>query len=90
MDLILSDADGRRFGVGSAGTLRLGGAFTGRFPAIWVTVSIATLGFSGLCIAVAVPSSLLPFQLQGIACFRFLNQFTYGNFGDQDQFGLET
>jgi hypothetical protein len=31
-----------------------------------------------------------PRQLQGIACFRFLNRFTYGNFGDADLFGLET
>jgi hypothetical protein len=27
--------------------------------------------------------------LEGIACFRFLNRFTYGNFAGADQFGLE-
>ena len=25
----------------------------------------------------------------GIACFGFVNRFTYGNFGDPSQFGLE-
>jgi hypothetical protein len=89
MELILSEADRHRFSVGSAGTLRLGGAFTGSFPAFWVNVSVPALGFSDLCIAVAVPSSQLPHPLRGIACFRFLNRFTYGNFADPDQFGLE-
>jgi hypothetical protein len=28
-------------------------------------------------------------MFDGIACFRFLNRFTYGNFGDPGQFGLE-
>jgi hypothetical protein len=90
MELILSEADRRHFSVGSAGTLRLGGAFTGNFPAFWVTVSIPGLGFSDLCIAVAVSASALPHQLRGIACFRFLDRFTYGNFADPDLFGLET
>jgi hypothetical protein len=89
MELVLSEADQRQFSVGHAGALRLGGAFTGSYPAFWVTVSIPSLGFSDLCMAVAVPPSQLPRQLQGIACFRFLNRFTYGNFGDPDQFGLE-
>jgi hypothetical protein len=90
MELILSEEDGRRFSVGNAGTLRLGRAFTGDFSAFWVSTSVPMLGFAGVCLAVAVPSSLLPNQLQGIACFRFLNRFTYGNFGDFDRFGLET
>jgi len=90
MELILSEADCRRFSAGSTGTRRLGGAFTGDFPAFWVYVSIRDLGFTEFCFAVAIPSSLLPHQLQGIACFRFLNRFTYGNFGNHDRFGLET
>jgi hypothetical protein len=89
MDLILSEADRRRFSVGSEGTLRLGGAFTGSFPTFWIPVSIPGAGFSSFCVAVAAPSLQLPRQLHGIACFRFLNQFTYGNFGDPDRFGLE-
>jgi hypothetical protein len=31
----------------------------------------------------------VPRPFDGIACFRFLNRFTYGNFGDPNQFGLE-
>jgi hypothetical protein len=31
-----------------------------------------------------------PSGLDGIACFRFLNRFTYGNFGSANEFGLET
>jgi hypothetical protein len=30
-----------------------------------------------------------PAGFDGNACFRFLNQFTYGNFGDPTQFGPE-
>jgi hypothetical protein len=30
-----------------------------------------------------------PPDFDGIACFRFLNRFTYGNFGDKNAFGLE-
>ena len=36
---------------------------------------------------VGVPS--VPPGFDGIACFPFLNRFTYGNFGDSGQFGLE-
>ncbi|MGH7136646.1 MAG: hypothetical protein ACREHD_12965 [Pirellulales bacterium] len=38
--------------------------------------------------AVGVPSP--PAGFDGIGCFRFLNRFTYGNFADHGQFGLET
>ena len=30
-----------------------------------------------------------PLDFDGIAGFRFLNRFTYGNLGHPDQFGLE-
>jgi hypothetical protein len=43
-----------------------------------------------LLIALAVPDALLPPGLDGLAGFRFLNTFNYGNFGDPDQFCLET
>jgi hypothetical protein len=89
MDLVLTESDRRQFSAGQEGTLRLGSAFTARFLSFWVPISIPALGFRALCIAVAVPSSRFPVQLQGIACFRFLNRFTYGNFGETDQFGLE-
>jgi hypothetical protein len=89
MDLIVSDVDGGPFGRGPAGTVLLGGAYSGRFPAYWVEVTVPGIGFGGPCVAVAVPVGSLPQQLQGIACFHFLNRFTYGNFGDPDRFGLE-
>jgi hypothetical protein len=38
--------------------------------------------------ATAVPPC--PAGFDGIADFRFLNRFTYGNFGDPSRFGLET
>jgi len=31
----------------------------------------------------------LPPGFNGLACFGFVNRFTYGNFGDPSQFGLE-
>jgi len=31
-----------------------------------------------------------PPGFDGTACFGFLNRFTYGNFGDPGQFGLES
>jgi hypothetical protein len=37
---------------------------------------------------VAVPAC--PEGLDGIVTFPFLNRFTYGNFGNPNQFGLET
>jgi hypothetical protein len=89
MELILTEADRRRFSVGAEGALRLGGAFIGSFPTFWIPVTISRIGFSAPCVAVAVPSLQLPSQLQGIACFRFLNRFTYGNFADLEEFGLE-
>jgi hypothetical protein len=37
---------------------------------------------------VGVPAN--PQGFEGIAGFRFLNRFTYGNFGNPAEFGLET
>jgi hypothetical protein len=89
MELILSERDCRQCGVGIAGTVQLGGALTGRFATYWVNVQIVPVQFTSVCIAVAVPEAQLPLQVQGIACFRFLNRFAYGNFGDPTRFGLE-
>jgi hypothetical protein len=51
-------------------------------------VQVPALGFSQFVRAVGVPSP--PAGFDGIACFGFLNRFSYGNFGDAGQFGLET
>jgi hypothetical protein len=60
----------------------------GTFPIYVIRVQIPPLGFNQELNAVGVPT--VPSGLGGIDCFRFLNQFTYGNFGDPKQFGLET
>lgn len=65
----------------------LGGAYRGTFAVYEIDVQVPALGFAQRLNAVGVPS--LPKGFDGIACFRFLNRFTYGNFGDPDQFGLE-
>jgi hypothetical protein len=33
--------------------------------------------------------SSVPRGFDGIACFKFLRRFSYGNFGNPDGFGLE-
>jgi len=50
-------------------------------------VRIPTLHFDLWVRVVAVP--VVPDDLDGIACFTFLNRFTYGNFGNPTLFGLE-
>lgn len=58
------------------------------FPSTYlIRVQVPRLGFDRNVRVVGVPS--LPAGFDGIACFRFLNRFTYGNFGDPSQFGLE-
>jgi hypothetical protein len=89
VELILLEADCRRFGTTVEGPVRLGGALSGTFPTYWVPVTLPELQFVGMCRVAAVPTLFLPPSFQGIACFRFLNRFTYGNFGDPDRFGLE-
>jgi hypothetical protein len=89
-DLIMLEADCRQFARTLEGTVQLGGALAGRFPTYWVPVLIPELQFSGICLVVSVPAIQLMLPIRGIACFRFLNRFTYGNFGDPERFGLET
>jgi hypothetical protein len=68
-------------------TVKLGGAYVGSFPVYDLQIQIPTLGFDQYLRAVGVP--VVPAGFDGIACFSFLNRFTYGNFGDPNQFGLE-
>jgi len=65
----------------------LGGAYVGSYPIYGLPVRLPALGFDQPLSAVGVPS--VPAGFDGIACFSFLNRFTYGNFGDPSQFGLE-
>ena len=66
----------------------LGGAYVGSHPLYLVQARIPQVEFSHAVPAVAVAA--LPPGFDGIACFQFLNRFTYGNFSDESQFGLKT
>ena len=86
--LVLDEEDCLLCGDRPTRMTTLRGAFDGTFPIYLVHVKIAALKVDHHVAAVGVQS--LPPGLDGIACFRLLNQFTYGNFGIADQFGLET
>jgi hypothetical protein len=87
-ELLLEEHDCLLCGGKLVQAVTLGGSYVGSFPVYRVRVQIPALGFDQFLRAVGVPTN--PPKLGGIACFRFLNQFTYGNFGDSKQFGLET
>jgi hypothetical protein len=85
--LILDEDDCLLCGGNPLQHISLGGAYTGSFPTYGLSVRLPALGFDEIVRAVGVPSA--PVGFDGIACFAFLNRFTYGNFGDRSQFGLE-
>lgn len=87
-ELILSENDCLLCGGTPAPPVVLRGAYAGGFPSYHLSVHLPALGFHRNLRAVAV--SLLPRGFDGIAGFRFLNRFTYGNFGDPNRFGLES
>jgi hypothetical protein len=66
---------------------QLSGAIAGLYPIYGVRVQVPQLGFDRNIEVVCV--SRFPAGFDGYAAFRFLNRFTYGNFGDPSQFGLE-
>jgi hypothetical protein len=84
--LILDERDCLRCGH-PLKPIRLGRAYAGSYLTYMLPVGLPALGFSQKLRAVAVPR--VPPGFDGIACFGFLNRFTYGNFGDPNQFGLE-
>lgn len=86
-ELILDENDCLQAGARPAQTVSLGGAYVGNYPAYVVHVRIPGLGFDQHVRSVGVPS--VPPTFDGLAAFRFLNRFTYGNFGNPAQFGLE-
>jgi hypothetical protein len=87
-ELLLRDNDCLLCGGIPAPSVVLGGAYAGSFPTFVMRVQIPTVVFDRAVRAVAVPT--IPAGLGDVAAFRFLNRFTYGNFGDPSQFGLET
>jgi hypothetical protein len=90
-DLILRVSDRERYmGLRSSDDVQLGGAIVGTYPIYALRVEIPALSFTRRARVVAVPDVACPAGLDGIAGFRFLSSFTYGNFGDRNRFGLET
>jgi hypothetical protein len=87
MDFVLDENDCLLGGGIPLHTAALGGAYQGSFPVYLVRVQIPALNFDHHVHAVGVPTP--PPGLDGIACFRFLNRFGYGNFGNRAVFGLE-
>jgi hypothetical protein len=86
-ELLLEERDCLSCGARPLPAIELGGAYVGSYPAYLIRVRIPALGFNQPIPAVGVPAG--PVGFDGIACFRFLNRFTYGNFADPGQFGLE-
>ena len=85
--LVLDEQDCLRSRGKLVGQVTLGGAFSGQFPVYLVEVHIPALSFLDSVPIVGVQR--VPPDFDGIACFRFLNRFQYGNFGDPDSFGLQ-
>ena len=85
--LILEEDDCVLCGGTPLQPITLGGAYKGSFPTYGLFARVPALGFNQNLRAAGVPS--VPVGFDGIACFGFLNRFTYGNFGDPSQFGLE-
>ena len=86
-ELILDEDDCLPCGGLPGSSITLGGAYAGLFPVYDLPVQLPALGFDQNLRPVAVPS--VPAGFDGIACFGFLDRFTYSNFGDPSQFGLE-
>jgi len=88
-ELVIAENDGARFGGRYLGDMGAGGAVQGVFPVRRVLIEMPALNVSRIVAAMIVPSAQLPSGLNGIVTYRFLNSFTFGNFGDKAGFGLE-
>ena len=86
-ELILEEDDCLLCGGVPLQSITLGGAYTGSFPTYGIRVQLPALGVDENLRVVGVPN--VPARFDGIACFGFINRFTYGNFGDRSQFGFE-
>lgn len=87
-ELVLDEDDCLLCGGNPDRQVTLGGSYRGSFPLYVLRVRIPVLGFEDDVRAVGVRA--LPEGFDGIAGFQFLSRFSYGNFGDPNQFGLET
>lgn len=87
IDLILPEDDCLLCGGLAGVSVRLRGGFSGSYPLYDLLVQVPALGFAKHLRVVGVPAITAAFD--GIACFCFLSRFTYGNFGNTADFGLE-
>jgi hypothetical protein len=88
VDIVLDEIDCLMCGGNPAQIVPLGGSYTGFHPVYVVPIEIPSLSFQGDLFVVGVAKT--PDGFDGIACFRLLNRFTYGNLGNPLAFGLET
>jgi hypothetical protein len=86
-ELILDENDCLLCGGNPDQPVALGGAYSGSFPTYVLPVEVPALGFAKNVRVVGVPG--VPAGFDGVACFKFVNRFHYGNFGDLGVFGLE-
>jgi hypothetical protein len=86
-ELVLVERDCVDAGGILVGQVRVGGAYAGWFNVYSIQIRIPKLRFQAIVKVVGVPQ--VPYGFDGIACFRFLNRFHYGNFADPDRFGIE-
>lgn len=86
-ELVLPLADCQAARGHLMGQVQLRGAYAGMFPVYSVKVHLPQLGFKKSVTAVGATN--IPNGFDGIAGFKFLDRFHYGNFGTPNQFGLE-
>ncbi len=85
--LLLAEMDCLLAGGVLMGQVQLGGALAGWFRLYPVRIRIPALNVDEPVPIVGV--SQVPHGFDGIAAFRFLNRFHYGNFGKPTSFGLD-
>jgi hypothetical protein len=87
-ELLLEEQDCLLCGGITVPGVVLGGAYIGPFPRYLIRVCVPAIGFDQEVPVAGVPAG--PVGFDGIACFPFLNRFSYGNFGNRGIFGLES
>lgn len=87
-DLLLRESDCCLYGSPTKTLINLTGAYAGGPYILYdVRIRIPALAFDATLAAVGVPD--VPDGFRGVAGFRLLNRFDYGNFGNASHFGLE-
>ena len=86
-ELILLDEDCTAVNGILEGQVSVAGTYSGWFNVYSIKVRIPKLNFLSSVRVAGVQK--VPEGFDGIACFKFLNRFHYGNFGDPKSFGLK-